>query len=275
MTCRRSFRHISVNRVVGLIFFIIITLQFSHPAPAQDYLLGAGDVVKISVYEQPDMQTTVRISGDGMISLPLLGQISAENLSVKQLEDKIKRLLADGFIVDPQVHVFVEEFRGRKVTILGEVESPGVYEIQGETSILELVSKANGLTENAAYQAIIQHRGDDKPAAPVTVVDLGRLMKEGQSSENINIIDGDHVFIPKKEVFYISGQVKKPGVYNFEKDLTVIKALTMAGGPTDKASTDRTRIIRTKEGVEHLIKGVRMDMRILPDDVIMVPESYF
>ena len=252
-----------------------LALACCGPAPAQDYLLGGGDVVTISVYEQPDMQTTVRISGDGMISLPLLGQVSAENLSVKQLEEKIEGLLADGYIVDPQVHVFVEEFRSRKVTILGEVASPGVYEIQGQTSILELISKANGLTQDAAYQAIIQHQDRDQSKEPVTVVDLSLLMREGQSSENINITDGDHVFIPKKEVFYVSGQVKKPGVYNFEKDLTVIKALTMAGGPTDKAAPDRTRIIRTKDGTEILIKGVRMDMRIVPNDVLMVPESYF
>lgn len=266
----RLCKHISVNRIVGSLVFFILALQFSHPAPAQDYLLGGGDVVAISVYEQPDMETTVRISGDGMISLPLLGRVSAENLSVKQLETKIARLLADGYIVDPQVHVFVKEFRSRKVTILGEVISPGVYEIQGETSILELISQANGLTENAAYQAIIQGR-----KTPVTVVDLAQLMKEGKASQNIHIVDGDHVFIPKKEVFYVSGQVNRPGVYNYEQNLTVVKALTMAGGPTSKASPERTRIIRNKDGKEHLIKGVRMDMRILPDDVIMVPESYF
>ena len=263
------------HAVFSMLLCLGLALACCGPAPAQDYLLGGGDVVTISVYEQPDMQTTVRISGDGMISLPLLGQVSAENLSVKQLEEKIEGLLADGYIVDPQVHVFVEEFRSRKVTILGEVASPGVYEIQGQTSILELISKANGLTQDAAYQAIIQHQDRDQSKEPVTVVDLSLLMREGQSSENINITDGDHVFIPKKEVFYVSGQVKKPGVYNFEKDLTVIKALTMAGGPTDKAAPDRTRIIRTKDGTEILIKGVRMDMRIVPNDVLMVPESYF
>ena len=256
-------------------FFIwsVVCFCFLQPAAAQDYLLGEGDVVTVSVYEQPDIKTTVRISGDGMISLPLLGQVSASNLSVKQLEDKIEKLLADGYIVDPQVHVFVEEFRGRKVTILGEVKSPGVYEIQGHTTILELISKANGLTENAAHTAIVQNKA--RVGSPVVEVNLALLMQEGQTAQNISITDGDHVYIAKKEVFYVSGQVKKPDVYNFEQGLTVLKALTMAGGPTDKAAPHRTRIIRTKDGKEMLIKGVRMDMRVLPDDVIMVPESYF
>jgi len=266
---------VNVVLIKQIVFFVCLVFfpGFLQPAAAQDYLLGEGDVVTVSVYEQPDIKTTVRISGDGMISLPLLGQVSAQNLSVKQLEDKIEKLLADGYIVNPQVHVFVEEFRGRKVTILGEVASPGVYEIQGHTTILELISKANGLTENAAEKAIIQNKA--RTTLPVVEVDLALLMKEGQSSQNVSITDGDHVYIPKKEVFYVSGQVKKPDVYNYEQGLTVIKALTMAGGPTDKASPDRTRIIRTKDGKEHLIKGVRMDMRVLPDDVIMVPESYF
>ncbi len=260
--------------LVFILFFSLVPASF-QTAVAQDYLLGGGDVVTVSVYEQPDMTTTVRISGDGMISLPLLGQVSADNLTVKQLEEKIELLLADGYVVDPQVHVFVEEFRSRKVTILGEVDSPGVYEIQGRTTILELISKAGGLTENAAYQAIIQNKDKAEAADPVTVIDLSLLMKEGERSQNIDITDGDHVFIPQKEVFYVSGQVKKPDVYNYEQDLTVIKALTMAGGPTDKAAPNRTRIIRIRDGKEHLIKGARMDMRVLPNDVIMVPESYF
>jgi polysaccharide export outer membrane protein len=258
---------------VALFIWCVVCFCFWQPAAAQDYLLGEGDVVTVSVYEQPDIKTTVRISGDGMISLPLLGQVSASNLSVKQLEDKIEKLLADGYIVDPQVHVFVEEFRGRKVTILGEVKSPGVYEIQGHTTILELISKANGLTENAAHTAIVQNKA--RVGSPVVEVNLALLMQEGQTAQNISITDGDHVYIAKKEVFYVSGQVKKPDVYNFEQGLTVLKALTMAGGPTDKAAPHRTRIIRTKDGKEMLIKGVRMDMRVLPDDVIMVPESYF
>ncbi len=266
----RTFR-----KILTIGFLLVFSVIMIRPSASysQDYLLGSGDVVTVSVYEQPDMKTTVRISGDGMISLPLLGRVSAENLSVKELEKKIEGLLADGYIVDPQVHVFVEEFRGRKVTILGEVRSPGVYEIQGETTILELISKAGGLTDDAANQAIIQNKANAD--RPVTEVDLGLLMKEGRTSQNINIKDGDHVYIPRKEVFYVSGQVKKPDVYNYEQGLTVIKALTMAGGPTDKAAPDRTRIIRTTDGKEQLLKGVRMDMRVLPNDVIMVPESYF
>jgi len=269
------FKDFFINRAICFGLFFIATLIFLQTAVAQDYLLGEGDVVNVSVYEQPDLETTVRISGDGMISLPLLGQVDVKNRSVKQLQKKIELLLAAGYIVDPQVHIFVEEFRSRKVTILGEVASPGVYEIQGHTTILELISKANGLTQDAAFQAIIQSKRKAGMARPVTVVDLSLLMKEGQASQNINITDGDHVYIPPKEVFYVSGQVRKPDVYNFEKDLTVIKALTMAGGTTDKAAPDRTRIIRTKDGQEQLIKGVRMDMRVMPNDVIMVPESYF
>jgi polysaccharide export outer membrane protein len=270
-----TFKYVFINWALCFILCLSFALQDTRTALAQDYLLGGGDVVTVSVYEQPDMDTTVRVSGDGMISIPLLGQISAENLSTKQLEEKIELLLADGYIVEPQVHIFIKEFRSRKVTILGEVKSPGIYEIQGQITILELISKANGLTGDAAYQAIIQNKNKPETLSPVNVVDLTRLMKEGQTSQNVDIVDGDHVYIPKKEVFYVSGQVKKPGVYNYEQDLTVIKALTMAGGPTDKAAPDRTRIIRTKEGREHLIKGVRMDIRVLPNDVIMVPESYF
>ncbi|MFP4446872.1 MAG: SLBB domain-containing protein [Desulfosudaceae bacterium] len=243
-------------------------------ADSQNYQLGEGDVLTITVYEQPDLKTTVRVSGNGMVSLPLLGQVSVNNLSVKELEEKIEGLLADGYIVNPQVNIFIDDFRSRKVTILGEVKKPGVYEIQGRTTLLELISQADGLNRDATDTAVIQHRSAPETEPPVRI-DLSRLMEEGQAAGNIEVRDGDHVYIPKKEVFYVSGQVKNPDVYNYEKGLTVIKALTMAGGPNDKAAPSRTRIIRTRDGQEHLIKDVSMDKVVRPNDVIVVPESYF
>ncbi len=269
----------------ALYFLCILSLPVNFPAPvaAQDYILGAGDVLTISVYDHPDLTTTVRISGDGMIVLPLIGQVQAGERSLNQLREMVEVRLADGYIVNPQVSIFMEEFRSRTVTILGEVEHPGVYEIKGHTTFLELISQAGGLTKDAARQAFVNRRAAEEEgdrlvlagSRAALVVNLKELMEKGQASQNIDIVAGDNIYIPPKDVFYVSGQVEDPGPYNHEEGLTVIQALTMAGGATDKAATNRIRIIRTKEGKEHLIKEVRLDMRVRPNDVIVVPESYF
>lgn len=256
-------------------FPLVVWLMAPLPGFTQDYILGEGDVFTVSVYEQPDLETTVRISGDGKITLPLIGQVAAGDISIKQLAARIEALLADGYIVNPQVNIFMKEFRGRKVTILGEVKSSGVYEIKGYTTLLELISRTGGLTTDAANQAFIHRGGAEKFDKAAITIDLRGLMEEGRAAQNIPIVDGDNIYIPRKERFYLSGEVESPGAYNYEDDLTVIKALTMAGGATDKAAPNRIKIIRNPDGQEHIIKDVRMDMRVQPNDVIVVPESYF
>jgi len=258
-------------------FALVLCAVFCSAAtvPAQDYILGEGDVITITVYEHPDLKTTTRISGDGRVGMPLIGQISAANISVDEFAEKIKTRLADGYIVNPQVNVFIEEFGSRKATILGEVDSLGLYELRGQTSLLELISKAGGLLASAINRAVIHRKKSVNQEERTIVVDLRRLMQDGESGRNIDIIDGDNIFIPKKEVIYVTGQVKKPDTYNYEEDLTVIQAITMAGGTNDKAAPGRTKIIRSQGGKEQLLKGVKMDQMVKPNDVIVVPESYF
>jgi polysaccharide biosynthesis/export protein len=255
--------------LIGIVFFS------ATKASCQDYLLGEGDILNINVYDHPDLKTTVRISGNGQITVPLIGQMDAANVSVNDLSEKIEALLADGYIVNPQVSIFVESFRSRKATILGEVNSPGLYELAGYTSLLELISTAGGLTADAASAAIVHRKSSADEKERKIDINLRRLMEGGAGADNIQIIDGDNVFIPKKEVFFVTGEVKKPDSYNYEDGLTVIQALTMAGGLSDKAAPGRIRVIRTIDGSEMLLKNVKMDQPILPSDVIVVPESYF
>lgn len=264
-------KHIDI--LFKLLLVLLLTTSVSI---SQDYLLGNGDIITVDVYEHPDLRRTVRISGDGLITLPLIGDIKAVNLSIKELSKKIESILADGYIIDPQVNIFIEEFRNRKATILGEIESPGLYELEGSTSLLELISKAGGLTEDASTEIIIHRKKTDRQLDDNKIrVNLYQLMEEGQVTQNVQIIDGDDIFVPSKKVFYVTGEVKKPDSYHYEESLTVIKALTMAGGVTDRAASNRIRIIRSDKDREMLIKGVKLDQLVQPNDVIIVPESYF
>ncbi len=259
-----------------LTLILTVLLLCTSDINAQDYILGEGDVLTVSVYDQPDLKSTVRISGDGMISLPLIGQVHATGQSVDQLSHKIETRLADGYLINPHVTIFIDEFRNLKVTILGGIISPGLYELKGQTTLLELISKAGGLTEDAANEAIIRRNtSNNKEGKTVINIDLNELMEKGQISKNITIINGDNIYIPKKKEYYITGEVKSPNAYTYQEGITVIQALTKAGGFSDKAAPSRIKIIRTIDGKEQLLKNVHMDERVQPNDVIVVPESYF
>lgn len=256
-------------------FIALLTAGRALTAFAQDYVLGEGDVLTVSVYDQPDLKSVVRISGDGMISIPLIGQVQAAGKNVEALSKTIEAKLADGYLVHPQVTIFIEEFRNLKATILGSVRAPGLYELKGQTSLLELISKAGGIMEDAGNEAIIQRENENHDGKDVITINLNELMEQGLLSKNLTILNGDHIYIPKKKVFYVTGEVKSPDAYTYVEDITVIQALTKAGGLSEKAAPGRINIIRTIDGQEQLLRKVNMNERVYPDDVIVVPESYF
>ncbi len=254
----------------------MVLLCFTALAAGQDYVVGEGDVLKIVVYENDDLTTTVRVSGENVVVVPLIGGVDVKGLSISQIADKIKTLLADGYLVDPHVSIFIEEFRSRNVTVLGEISKPGLYELREETTVLELLSKAGGVNENAGSQAIIKRRQhSDKNTLKIIRIDLQRLLEEGDTSVNVTVRDQDSVFIPKADLFYINGQVHKPAAYKCSPETTLLKAITMAGGFTNIASRSRIKIIRNKNEKKTVLYRAKMDASIIPDDIIVVPESFF
>jgi len=255
---------------------IILVLFIADFAFTQDYIVGEGDVLKITVYDHDDLTTTARVSGDGMIIFPLIGQVNVKGLTLSQITQDISALLADGYIVNPQVNIFIQEFRSKKAFIMGEVNRPGLYVLPGHTTFLALLSQAGGLTKDAGEKAVIKRKANPSDNTEnVMTLDLKRLVEKGDTSLDIPIMDSDSVYITKAGVFYVTGEVKKPDAYKYEEGTTVIKAITMGGGFTDKASQGRVRIIRKVNGKEEVLEKVKMDEAVLPDDVLVVPESFF
>jgi len=246
-------------------------------AIARDYLVGSQDVLKISVYEHPDLATTVRVSEDGKITFPLVGELEVKNLSVQQIEKKIASKLSDGLIPNPQVSVFIEQYRGTRITVMGEVTKPGQYEITGPTSVVEAISMALGMTENSGHTIMLFKKDSTtgkNPNYKRIAIDVDRLFKEGDLSQNIQLQNGDIIYVPKIDFFYIYGEVTRPGIYRIEKGLTVKRAISMAGGFTPKASKGRIEITRQQEGKD-IVKKADIDESVKPDDTIMVKESIF
>lgn len=260
------------------ILLILISLFFLPlVCLAQDYTVGEGDVLDINVYENEDLTTTVRVTANSTIRVPLIGEISVADMTVSQVSGKIETLLADGYLVNPQVDVFIKEHRSKQAIILGQIESPGQYELRGKITFLEFISKAGGLTPDAGSTATIKRIKESDNNSDnnkeTLVVDLERLIKKGETSLNLLIQDKDSVYISKAKTYYVSGEVKKPDSYKYEPDLTVIMAITMAGGFSKIAAKEKVRIIRTVDGEKRIFERVNMDAAVLADDVIVVPES--
>lgn len=265
------------TRRYGLLLIFLLGCVWANPVAARDGVLHFNDVLEISVYDHPEMTTTVRIDGQGTVVLPLLNQVQVQGMTVSEASAHIAQLLADGFIINPQVNLFVKNFREQKASILGMVVKPGVYEINQRTTLLELISMAGGLTEEASDRAVLQREAtrDAEGKSLEVAIDLVRLVEQGDTTQNMAILDGDKVFVAKAGLFYVTGQVKKPNAYKFQDQVTVIKAVAMAGGFTDIASTRSVRIVRKIDGREEVLTRVGMDELVRPDDVIVVPESFF
>ena len=222
---------------------------------AQDYVIGEGDVLKITIYDHDDLTTTARVSGDGVIVFPLIGQIEVKGLTLGQISQKIAALLSDGYIMSPQVNIFIQEFRSKKAFIMGEVTKPGLYVLPGQTTFLALLSEAGGLTKNAGDNAMIKRKvGPADQNEKIITIDLKRLIEKGDASLDIPIMDGDSIYITKAGVFYVTGEVKKPDAYKYEEGATVIKAITMAADLPTRRQKAGSRLSEKSAGRKKCLK---------------------
>ena len=264
---------------------------FQEKAPAlilhtktdkEDYEIGPRDVLEIVIWDHDDLKREVHVSRKGEFSFPLIGKVQADGITVAQLEKKIGDELSGRYIIDPQVSITVKEYRSKCVFILGELETPGEYPLTGKTTLVEVLSLAGGPTEDAGSEVIVIRPKNHKEN-PISLeeakedeiinVNLRKLL-EGDTSQNVFLKPNDTIYIPHEEYFYVFGEVKKPGRYSMEKGTTVLKAITTAGGVNEKAAINKTRIVREQEG-RKLEIPVKMTDPLEPEDIVMVPESFF
>lgn len=260
-------------KVSFLLLILCVTSAFS----AQDeYKIGSGDVIKVAVYDHSDLTTTLRVDSDGKIFFPLTGQLDVGGRTTMGAAEEIARALSGDYVINPQVSVFVEKFQSKKVVIIGEVVKPGMYELSGPTTLLELLSKAEGLRKDAGTEVTIRRGASlESPEGQLIKINLKEMVETGQSSVDIPLMDGDTVTIPSAGMVYVTGEVNKPSAYRLELGTTVIKAITMAGGFTPLASKGKVSILREIDGKETELSSVPLHEPLFPEDVIVVPESFF
>ena len=258
-------------------------LEAQQPAQPTNYVVGAQDVLTITSFDQEDLSGKYPVDSDGTFTFPLIGRVKAGGLTLRQLEAELKRMLKDGFFKDPQLSVGVEQYKSQKIHMVGEVRNPGTYPLTGDMSLIEAVARAGSTLPTASGEALIvrakhgqQSSGPTFPngdETDVTTVDLKEL-QSGALSQNVSLKDGDTIFVPRAESVYVFGQVKNPGAYPIQRTTTVLQALSLAGGVTERGATGRIKIVRIEKGKTVELKVQLTDI-VRPGDTIMVPERFF
>jgi polysaccharide export outer membrane protein len=209
-----------------------------------EYILGPGDLLSVKVFESPDLDSEVRVSARGFVTLPILGTVNIKGLSVSEAEAKIEELLRKDYIRDPHVTVFIKEHVSQQITLVGAVKNPGTYDYISKKSVLDVLAIAGGLTEQSGTVAMVTRKKDKTEERMNFVIDLDQLIKKGKLELNITILGGDVIFIPEAGVVFMDGAVNKPGSYPIKGNMNINEAIVLAGGLSKLASNDEIKLIR-------------------------------
>jgi polysaccharide biosynthesis/export protein len=274
----------SSKPLVVLAGIFALGLLVHAQTPVTNYVIGPEDVLTITSFDQEDLSGKYQVDADGTFSFPLIGRVNAGGRTLRELQADIVKRLKDGYFKDPQVGIAIEQYRSQKVHIVGEVRTPGSYSLTGDMNLMEALARAGSATPSASGDVLIvrakTQRAADKPTLPgagedvdVTTIEL-KALQSGRAAQNFALRDGDTIVVPRAESVYVFGQVRTPGAYPIQKDTTVLQALSLAGGVTDRGATGRIKIVRMVKGKRVELKA-KLDDIVLPLDTIMVPERFF
>ena len=257
-----------------LVVLLGLCLQCGSAAAQQgNYLLGPGDVVRLSVYEHPDLSTEAAVSEAGRLRVPLLGEVDAGGLSAAALETLIaNRLRAAALITNASVNILVTQFHSQQIAVLGQVARPGKYPLQTQSNVTDLIAMAGGISATGADAALLIRRDDSR-----VTIDFNDVDETHAFGANLRLASGDTIFIRRAPVFYIYGEVQRPGAYRLERNMTVMQALSAGGGLTAKGTQRGLLVMRPALTGSGAIEKIRITLgeRLQADDTLYVQESLF
>ena len=324
------------NFIIKFCFLIVLffSIQGAFAIDTQ-YHVGVGDTVSINVLSEKEFTGIFRVGSDGTIDYPYLRKIEVKGKTTEELARLFTDRLKEGYLADPQVTVEVKDFNSQKVLVLGAVSKPGPYILTENTRILDLISRAGGITSTGGKRILllrgtkdisneiqeiaqlaenkteikIDHpkieekqenkaQTDTEPKSSLTqeqkifqktssvnpiVIDYYGLVHQGNFSQNLPVQDGDIINVPKANEIFVLGNVGRPGPIKYDDKMTILQAVTLAGGSTPTASTKSTYILRQGEGKENkisvnldkVLKGKAENIELKADDVVVIPESFF
>lgn len=274
----RAFRQclawlLAAASVVGLVH--TANAQGATQPVRNEYVLGSGDVIRVTVYQNPDLTLETRVSEAGVISYPLLGSVKAGGLSVTQVENRIAEGLKSGnFVKQPQVTVLVIQVRGNQVSVLGQVNRPGRYPLEvADSKLSDVLAVAGGIAPTGAdIVVVVGTRGGQPYRAEI---DLARSIGSSRANGDVQIVNGDVVWVDRAPTVYIYGEVQRAGAIRLERGMTVMQALATGGGLTVRGTEKGMRVHRRGADGKVQIVQPSMDDQLRDGDVVYVRESLF
>jgi polysaccharide export outer membrane protein len=251
------------------------TAAARNTAAATEYVLGPGDVIRINVFQSPELSLETRLSESGSISYPLLGQVRLGGLAVPEAEKRIADGLRSGNIVkQPQVAIMVVQVRGNQASVLGQVNRPGRYPLeQANMRLSDLIATAGGIASTGTDIVTVVGQRNGKPFR--AQVDFPTIFAGGNQPHDIQIENGDVVYVDRQPMIYIYGEVQRPGTVRLERGMTVMQALATGGGLTLRGTEKGIRVNRRAGDGKVQVLQPGMDELLRDGDVVYVRESLF
>jgi polysaccharide export outer membrane protein len=273
--------------VSGLLLMTGAALVSQQPV-STEYRIGPKDLLEVTALGVSEIQKlVVRVSEDGKVTLPLIGEVAVNDLTQSEVEKKLVRLLGEKYLVNPQVTVFILEYKSKRVNVLGAVEKPGPYELLGRQTLMSIISQAGGMTRDAGSEIIVIRQLADGSSTSIRI-SVDDLFVKGDAKLNIALEPDDIVNIPVDKVvtIYVFGQVKNPGALQVKRSNipSLTQAIAQAGGFSDRAARGSVRIrrkspsgqeIEIKVNAKDILTGKRKDVPLFENDTVYVPESLF
>jgi polysaccharide export outer membrane protein len=240
-----------------------------------DYQLGAGDTIRIQVFQNPDLTIEARVSENGSIGYPLIGEVSLGGLAISAAEKKIADgLRSGGFVQNPQVNIVLLQIRGSQVAVLGQVNRPGRFPLEtANTRLSDMLANAGGATSTGDDVAIVVGRRNGQLFRKQ--IDIPSIFLDEKLQDDIVLQGGDSIYVHRAPVFYIYGETQRPGAYRIERGMTIMQALATGGGPTARGSEKKLRLHRKTTSGRAVESTPQLTDAVQPNDVIYVNESLF
>ena len=260
-----------------------VAAQESPRTSPQAYVVGAGDVLRVEAYTHDEISGEFAVEASGEISYPLLGRVQAAGRTTAEIADLLEQLLEKDYYVDVQLQVEVEEFRSKPVTVLGEVARPGTYYLEGQTSLHQMLAEAGGIKTTAG--AIIELRRVttvDDEIQPLVRVFRTAAVRSGEEGRDVRLEPGDVVSVTAKQTYFITGEISRPGQYDISPGMTLMQAISQAGGQ-GKFASQTVEIHRGGKAEKQIMtfdlsdirKGRASDPDVEPGDVLIIRRRFF
>jgi len=238
-------------------------------------VLGAGDVLKVNVYGNPDLSIETRVTDAGSITFPLIGQVNVGGMAIPAAEKKIAGLLeSGGYLKKPQVSIIVTQVQSQQVSVLGQVNRPGRYPLEGgKRNLMDVLAQAGGIAADGGDAVtLIRTRAGKTSTEKVDVIEM---VRSGQLDHNYDLAANDVIYVERAPRFYIYGEVQRPGMFRLERGMTVTQALSAGGGLTLRGTERGMEIKRRDDSGKLQIINAKQDEALRSDDVVYVKESWF